>query len=118
MFSSANFLRRDWTCLGQRLGFTEEPVVAMLPFVPQDVQFVIAHDALGVSGLDAASHKFDNGGTIRPTVDQVAQEDQPPPTWMNAVFPIAKMVQQIVEGVDLTVDIAHNVEGTGEQRLY
>jgi hypothetical protein len=79
---------------------------------------MVSHDALGIARLYTASHKLDNGRTIWPTVDQVAQEDQVPPIWMNTVLSITEMRQYIAERVYLTVDIAYNVERIGSQGLY
>jgi hypothetical protein len=73
---------------------------------------------LGIARLGAPSHKLDNGGTIWPTVDQVAQEDQVPPLWMNTVLPITKMIQHVAERLYLTMDIAYNVDRVGNQGLY
>jgi hypothetical protein len=38
--------------------------------------------------------------------------------WVNAILPIAEMCQHVAKYIYLTMDVADNVEGTGEQRLY
>ena len=93
----------------------EEPVVVVFFVAEQEIQVVVAQDALRQAVLDEPLDEGDHGGAIWATVGEVAHEDEPPPLGMGAVFPVAKTSQEAVEGVNLAVGIADDIDRAVEQ---
>ena len=49
------------------------------------------------------------------TAGEVPHEDEPPPLGVGAVLPVAEVSQEIVEGLDLAVGIADDIDGAFEE---
>jgi hypothetical protein len=95
----------------------EAPVVIRRFLFPQeDVQVVVAEDALRQVGIHKPLDYTDDGGAIGTTVGEVAKEDQPPALGVSVVFSVAEPSHQVVEGLDLTVDVSNDIYGAVEQR--
>jgi hypothetical protein len=82
---------------------------------PEGVEVVVAQNALGLALVDAVANPLDYAGTVRPTVAEVADEDQPPPLGMIAAPVVAQSSQQNHQRLDLAVNVAHHVDGSVEQ---
>jgi hypothetical protein len=100
----------------QRLGLAEEPGVAVLPLALQEVQLVVAQDALGQPPADQPRHQPDDGRAVGAAVGQVAEEHQAAPFGVGAAA-VAELAEQGAEGVDLAVDVGHHVHRPVEQGL-
>jgi hypothetical protein len=53
---------------------------------------------------------------LRFSIGQVSQEDETPALGMIAILGVLEMMEKASEGVDLTVDIAHDIDGSGKER--
>ncbi len=73
---------------------------------------MVAEDALGEVLLDQMGYQGGHGGTVVSAVGQVADENQPPAPRMLAGGVIAQVFQQVVEGIDLSMNVADDVDGS------
>jgi hypothetical protein len=92
-----------------------EPVVVIFLVAEQEIQVVIAKDALRQAVLDEPLNEGDHGGAVWPTVGEIAHEDEPPPFGVNAVFSIAEAGEQIVEGLDLAMGVSDDIDRAFKQ---
>src|SRR5262245_64090612 len=82
----------------------------------EDVQVVITQHALCPARFDESPNECDNGRAVRPTIGQVSEKDEPPALGMVPVLGVTKVVEKPTKGVDLAVDISHDIDGTAQQR--
>ena len=92
------------------VGGIQEPAISGLPGLAQDVELVIAQDALGILTVDKVPHVFDNRRTIGPSVAEVADKDQSAILGVITVAAVTQAIHKRLEGVDLTVDIADHID--------
>ena len=80
--------------------------------VADRVELVVAHDGMGIPGVDHGAHQIHHLNLIRPAVDQVAQEDRlssrrgDPPARAPC---ISHPAQEGFELAGLPVDVADHV---------
>ena len=74
-----------------RLIWCYEPFVTLFEITMQQVQLMITQNTLGPSTLYIHFDQFDNSRAIRPTIYQVAQENQAAALRMNAFFIVAQV---------------------------
>ena len=96
---SGGFVRRFLADLGA--GLVEDffflavkPGVAMLPQAKEDVQFMVANDALSTLGVEKTADQADDRRAVWSTVGQVTDEDEPPPLSVDAILGVAQVVQE------------------------
>ena len=85
--------------------------------VQHDVQVVVSKYALRVATIDQFADEVDNGWAVWSSVGQVAQENKSSILAMTAILVVAQMSEKRAQGVNLAVDIAHDVERAVEKRL-
>jgi hypothetical protein len=74
--------------------FAKEPVIVVLSVAQQNVHIVIAKNTLGTPRFDETLNEIDNGWAIRPTVGQVAHEDESSALGMLPVAVVTEMFEQ------------------------
>ena len=97
--------------------FAKEPTIVVLAVAEQDVQIVIAQHTLGTTDFDKTLNEIDDGRAVGATVSEVADEDEYSAIGMLSVVAVAKLCKQRKEWIDLTVNVAHNVERAVKERL-
>lgn len=95
--------------------FAPEPLVLWLPMVEQDIQVVVAKDALRLACINQRVDKIDDCRAVWPSVSQITQENQSSALGMPPVPAIVQMPQQRTQCVDLAVNITHDVERAVEK---
>ncbi len=83
----------------------------------QEVEFVIAEDALRPARSHELLHQGDHGRAVGPPVHQIADKHQSPLLRVSTVFVVAEMPQQRHQRVDFAVYIADDINRTIEHRL-
>jgi hypothetical protein len=78
---------------------------------------VVAHYALRPPGLDKVLDEFDDSGTVRATIGQVADKDQTTFVPVPSFVVVAQMSHQLTQCVDITVKVADDVQWTVKQWL-
>jgi hypothetical protein len=96
----------------------QEPAVSGLVGSTQDVEFVVAEDAEGILPVHEVADAFDDGRAIGAAIAEVADEDQFAVLGVIAVAVVAEAIHQGSEGVDLSVDVADDVDWTCRQCGY
>jgi len=74
--------------------FAKEPAIVVLAVAEQDVEIVIAKDALRTTGFDQTLNEIDNRWAIWATVGQIADEDESSAIGMLSIAAVAKMFEQ------------------------
>ncbi|SRR5579883_964953 len=96
----------------------EKPDIIGFAAAEEDVQLVIAQHALRPLAVHKSADTFEDGGTIRAAVYQVADEDETAAFGMAALGVVTKSLQQRNKGIDFAVNIANYVDGSVEERSY
>jgi hypothetical protein len=107
--------RGDFVGLVERSLVAEEPSVIGLLVLHQDVELVVAQDALGRPLGDEPGDQVDDLGAIGPAIDEVADEDQTSSFGVNAVGAIAEQVQQRLERIDLAMNVSDDINRPVEE---
>jgi hypothetical protein len=102
------------------LTLAPEPVISMLPIrAPfartKKVQLVIPEEALGSAFSHLSHYTLHDCWTIGAAIDQISDVDQPPSLGMGALLGIPQPPKELLEGVDLPMHIADEIDGTFEQ---
>ena len=108
--------RQGRLVLADRLWLAPEPSVAMLALLGQQVELVVAQDALRRALRHEVAHEAQHARGVRPTIHQVANEDKPPPVGMPAVAVVAEPVEEHVQRTRFAVDVADDVYRPSEER--
>ena len=108
----------DFTCSVQCELFAKEPMIVVLAVVQKDVQIVISQNALSCSRLNETLNTSDNTGTIGTTVCQITDENESSFLRMRTIGRVAKMQEKILQCIEFTVNIAHDVKRAVEQITY
>jgi hypothetical protein len=74
--------------------FAKEPTVVVLAMAEQDVQIMVAQNALRPASFDEALDEIDDRWTIWATVSEVADEDEYSAIGMLSVVAVAKLCKQ------------------------
>jgi hypothetical protein len=82
----------------------------VLAVAPQQVQFVVAHEALRQTRCQQGLHEAQYRHTLRPTVNEIANEYQPSSCGMNAFGVVTEALQQNLQRSKFTMYIAHEIE--------
>ena len=108
----------DFTCSVQCELFAEEPVIVVLAVVQKDVEVVITQNALSCSRLNETLNKRDNTRTVRSTVCQITNENESSLLRVRTIGSVAKMLEKILQCIEFTVNISHDVKRAVEQITY
>jgi peptide deformylase len=95
----------------------EEPAIAVLRRCSQQIEFVVAEQALGESAGGQLAHELDHAGAVVSAVAEIADEDQATALRMFTVVAIAEHSQQIAQGGELAVDVTDDIQRAVEQWL-
>ena len=95
----------------------EIPAGAVFGVVKQQVDFVVAEDALRLAARLRLLVPVEHGGRVRAAIDEVAEEDEVAALRVVAVFVVAEVAQQALQRGKLAVDVADDVEAAGGQGL-
>ena len=108
---------RGGVALPRRIGggialgaFVEIPAGAVFGVVQQQVDFVVAEDALHVAAGMCVLVPVEHGGRIRAAVHEVTEEDEVTVLRMRAVFVVAEVAQQRLQRIVLAVNVADDVK--------
>jgi hypothetical protein len=94
----------------------QEPSVAFLRVAGEQVALVIAEDDLRDAPFDQALDEQDDRHAVRPTIDQIAYEDDGALD-RAACDVAAEASKQRAEGIDLAMNVADDVDAIGEKRV-
>jgi hypothetical protein len=106
-FVGKNLRNDDTTFL---VFFAKEPTAVVLAMAEQDVQIVVAKDALRPACCDETLDKIDDCWTIWATVGQIADEDESAAIGMLPVVAVAKMSEQRAQRLDFAMNITNDVQ--------
>ena len=95
---------------------TEEPIVAVLAVAPQQVQFVVTHEALCQTRCQQGLHEAQHRHTLRTAVNEIADEHQPSTSGMNAFGVVTQALQQDLQRSEFTMNVADQIEWAVEKR--
>ena len=87
----------------------EKPAGAVFGFAGEQVEFVVAQHHEGIAGGMGFFEPLEHGGGVGAPIDQVAHKHQFSALRMPAVGGIAQIVQQVLQGFELSVNIADDV---------
>ena len=91
-----------------------EPTVSLLGCTSEEIQLVIADQALRQVAFYPLLNKLDDPGTIRPSVAQIPNEDQTSTLWVPALRVIPKVLEQSLQRIKLSMNVPDNIEGSIE----
>lgn len=83
----------------------------------QDIQVMVAQNALCPARFNEALNEMDDCRAVGATVGQITYENQSTTIGMDAIICVAQVPQQRTQGIDLTVNIANDVERSVEKGL-
>ena len=87
-----------------------EPPVLRLVVIQQQVQVVVAQDALGPSRLDYFSYQPHHRRAVGSAIGQIADKDQPATVRVTPVPVITQDLAQTQQAIDLTMHITDDVQ--------
>ena len=94
-----------------------EPPVLGLVVIEQQVQFMIAQDALRPPGFDQPGHEPHDPRTVGPAIGQVADKHEPTSVGMIAIPVVPAHLEQAQQPTALPMHITDDVQGAFEQGL-
>jgi hypothetical protein len=89
-----------------------EPAILVLGVVQQEVQVVVAEDALRSTILDKPFDQGDNPRAVWPTIRKVAQKDDLSALRVPAQLVVAQVSEECAEHLKLAMDIPDDIERT------
>jgi hypothetical protein len=92
-------------------------VVILLLVSKKNVEVVVPEDTLSMARLDKALHLLHNSGAVGSTVGQIAKKNESSSFLVCPVSGVSQFSQEIMKSFDLTVNVAHDVDGTVEEAL-
>ena len=114
-------LRRGRLLAGEKLALGpvvvggEEPAIGRFGCTAQEVEFVIAQNALGTARRHQVDDIANHAGAVRAPIAQVTDEDHAALVRVPTVRPVAEPVEEGMQGLELAVHIADDIERAGQQ---
>ena len=96
----------------------EEPVVVVFLIAEQDVEVMVAKNALCRASFYQRLHASNDCRAVGAAVSQVAEKDEAAPIRMHPVGAVAELPEKVIESANFAVNIPDNVERAIEQRTH
>ena len=87
----------------------DEPAVSRQYAAKENIEFMIAHQAIGMPPVDQMHDFVYDGWAVRSTIDEVAEENQVSPFTMGTMLVVTQVLEQRFHYLEFPVHIADDV---------